>query len=180
MEACRLVLATPNMESYMGHKGRPIYAALRNFHWFKHNFPDIGHNLSNVIKMELRMLVGKLGSGKFYQDWKNLDSLHRAECELRGVFASVWKRELDDLAAADSPVESPLPWRLTKDQHDEVYNPHLTMFCYLTPTSRPLLYLRSNDEQCRWYILTTQKCCPVAGKAFGPKGRRCTKCRKNI
>lgn len=102
MEACEVVQANPNtLDSYMGHKGRPLNASLPNFDWQTQIVSDISHNVSNVCKMFLRVLVGK-GDGAFYSSWGNKDKMHRIECELLGVFPSVW-----------TSVGGDLPWRLS-------------------------------------------------------------------
>ena len=81
-----------------------------NFSWQNGLLPDLMHNISNVCKMLLRCLVGhKPSYGALYGNWGHLtDSRHRAECELLGVFPSVWHHD------------GPLPWRLNGIDHDQV------------------------------------------------------------
>ena len=102
MEACEIVEANPHTtDHYMGHTGRPLNASLPNFEWQNQIVSDISHNLANVAKMVIRLLVGN-GEGSLYSTWGISDKLHRIECELLGVFPSVWQS-----------VGGDLPWRLS-------------------------------------------------------------------
>ena len=100
-----------------------------NFSWQKGLLPDPMHNISNVCKMLLRCLVGfKTSCGALYAGWGRLtDSKHRAECELLGVFPSVWRG-------------APMPWRLNGMDHKQVRTnshttyTHSTNTCLHTPT----------------------------------------------
>ena len=111
MEACALLESNPSLGSYMGHKGRPLNAPFPNFSWQNHLLPDQMHNLANVCKMILRVLVGHSSAyGALYSSWGVLtDYKHRAECELLGVFPRVWNGAGGDL-----------PWRLNGLEHSHV------------------------------------------------------------
>jgi hypothetical protein len=91
----------------MGHKLRPLLAGLANFDFGEMSLPDISHNMSNVTKQLLRLMVGR-GSGGLFQNWKD-DAKHRAECQLHGVFPEVWDGN-----------DGPLPWRLDEAAMREV------------------------------------------------------------
>ena len=102
----------------MGHKGRPLGASMPNFSWQNGILPDLMHNVSNVCKMVLRCLVGhKPSYGALYGSWGHTtDNKHRAECELLGVFPSVWRG-------------GSLPWRLNGLEHAQVRMSKWYIFC---------------------------------------------------
>ena len=110
--ALALVNDEPRLDHYEGHKGRPLFAALPNFCLGSFSLPDVAHNLSNVTKMILRDLVGANGSGGLYMGWVGKDAKHRIECQLHGVFPSVWHRA--------GQRNAPLPWRLNHMALEEV------------------------------------------------------------
>ena len=68
---------------------------------------DISHNLACFCCLFLKLTVGK-GNDLFYGSWK-YDRKHRLESELYNVFPTIW-----------NGTDSPLPWRLSPDQLDEV------------------------------------------------------------
>ena len=86
-----------------GQQGFPMLFNLPGFSYADLNKPDIAHNLSCVWLMFVRIIVG-------------VDPLHdrrhRAECELRNVFPTIWLR--------NRGAQAPLPWRLSGENLDAV------------------------------------------------------------
>ena len=107
MLALAVLRHNPHLDNYMGHKTRPLLAALANFDFAGISLADIAHNLANVTKQALRIMVGR-GSGGLFIGW-NKDAKHRAECEIHGVFPQVWHDNDGDL-----------PWRLDETAMREV------------------------------------------------------------
>ena len=87
-------------EPFMGHKWMPMISNWPGFDWYRLNVPDVMHDVKNFTEMILKVIVGYVAAG-CYKAWDR-DSKHRAECNMHGIFPSVWDGQ------------SPLPWRLTK------------------------------------------------------------------
>ena len=84
---------------FCGHKGPPFLSKWRGYTWT--NMADLMHDLKGVTDFVLKVLVGK-GRHGMYKSW-NEDDRHRFECLTCKMFPEIRNSE------------SPLPWRLTKD-----------------------------------------------------------------
>ena len=58
--------------------------------------------------MIIKCLIGKGPSDTSYGNWSK-DAKHRAQAKILGIFEPIWPEN-----------NGPLPWRLTKDDRDEL------------------------------------------------------------
>lgn len=129
----RVARNPPEPEPFLGYKHAPLQAKWPGFDWYRYNIPDFMHGefrlfyhnkkisiltllLTNhtdtkiLCEMILKVLVGA-GKHGFYSAWskRGCDNRHRIEAEAKGIFRTTWIH-------ANARDDSPLPWRLTRDQ----------------------------------------------------------------
>ena len=70
-----------------------------DFDFERDNIPDWMHNLARVFIMILMIICGSHGNTSRASAWAaaGYDRRHRAECEIFGIFPSVWLDQLQEL-----------------------------------------------------------------------------------
>lgn len=76
-----------------------MFSARPDFDFKSENIPEFMHNLGRVFLMVMDIICGGLGGTSAAKAWQNkgMDRRHRAECELFGIFESVWLDRLETL-----------------------------------------------------------------------------------
>ena len=99
--------ARPN-RPFLGHKGDHFLAQWEGVDW-SGNFCDKIHDLKLLCEMSVKDLVGTHSSQGMYKSWatKRKDVSHRQDCRAYNIFADF-----------HSNVDSPPPWRLSKEEVD--------------------------------------------------------------
>ena len=130
---------------FRGHKTMPLLSKWPSFSWDM-NPSDIMHDLSNVCKMVLKILVGK-GRFGMYEKWKR-DEEHREFCRVMRVFPQVvdggdlpWRLSSEEVSAVDERVGriwwthyiDPLHWGGYSffKKSDRMYKSRHKMFIFL-------------------------------------------------
>ena len=80
-----------NMKHFLGQKGLPMFADLKNFVYENMNIPDWAHNCSGMFKWIIELLVGPNGEGTASsKNWTRIDKDHRVQAQKYGVFPDIW------------------------------------------------------------------------------------------
>ena len=84
-----------------GHKTTPLPSRWPGFDWGRYTPPELAHDSKIFVEMFLKLTVGKVADGGFYNNWSK-DSAHRRESEILNVFEQIRNG-------------GGLPWRLTRE-----------------------------------------------------------------
>ena len=88
-----------NLNHVCGFAGPAMFHKRVDFDFQDENIPDWMHNLGRVFLMVLNIIFGALGDTTRAKTWSaaNYDHRHRAECELFGIFPSVWLDQIEEM-----------------------------------------------------------------------------------
>lgn len=91
----------------------------------------------------MKISIGKGPSGSSYANWSK-DAKHRKQAKLLNIYEDVWPEN-----------GGPLPWRLTKDDKDDL---DLRMANVIWPHYMERLYYKGNFVECQSFFFITTVC----------------------
>ena len=88
-----------DLKHVCGFAGPAMFHKRVDFDFKSENIPDWMHNLGRVFLMLINIIFGSLGITTRAKQWAaaGYDHRHRAECEIFGIFPSVWLEKTHEL-----------------------------------------------------------------------------------